>query len=173
MLMAINRWFSPAYTGGRKALVLVSALPSFAGRWLQFSGHYPPDSRNLSRMATRRAYARLAFTPFAEVVEEYQQYRQSDAWQRDGSFWSEQRKQLPPPASLSNNPLPGRSASADIIRMKLTAPEGRFVGLRHVCLTFSVRIWPSRWWHCGWDVYAVEWIMPPGLSLCGAWGRRR
>ncbi|MCX9001039.1 enterobactin non-ribosomal peptide synthetase EntF [Citrobacter portucalensis] len=66
------------------------------------------------------------FTPFAEVVEEYQQYRQSDAWQRDGAFWSEQRKQLPPPASLSNNPLPGRSASADIIRMKLTAPEGAF-----------------------------------------------
>ena len=66
------------------------------------------------------------FTPFAEVVEEYQQYRQSDAWQRDGAFWREQRKQLPPPASLSNNPLPGRSASADIIRMKLTAPEGAF-----------------------------------------------
>lgn len=66
------------------------------------------------------------FTPFAEVVEEYQQYRQSDAWQRDGAFWREQRKQLPPPASLSNNPLPGRSASADIIRMKLTAPEGTF-----------------------------------------------
>lgn len=66
------------------------------------------------------------FTPFAEVVEEYQQYRQSDAWQRDGAFWREQRKQLPPPASLSNNPLPGRSASADIIRMKLTAPEGEF-----------------------------------------------
>ncbi|WP_338843326.1 enterobactin non-ribosomal peptide synthetase EntF [Citrobacter europaeus] len=66
------------------------------------------------------------FTPFAEVVEEYQQYRQSDAWQRDGAFWSEQRKQLPPPASLSDKPLPGRSASADIIRLKLTAPEGEF-----------------------------------------------
>ena len=66
------------------------------------------------------------FTPFSEVVEEYQKYRQSDAWQRDGAFWTEQRKQLPPPASLSNKPLPGRSASADIIRLKLTAPEGEF-----------------------------------------------
>ena len=66
------------------------------------------------------------FTPFSEVVEEYQQYRQSDAWQRDGAFWTEQRKQLPPPASLSNKPLPGRSASAGIIRLKLTAPEGEF-----------------------------------------------
>ena len=66
------------------------------------------------------------FTPSSEVVEEYQQYRQSDAWQRDGAFWTEQRKQLPPPASLSNKPLPGRSASAGIIRLKLTAPEGEF-----------------------------------------------
>lgn len=66
------------------------------------------------------------FTSFAEVVEEYQQYRQSEAWQRDGAFWNAQRQQLPPPASLSNKPLPGRAASADIIRLKLTAPDGAF-----------------------------------------------
>ncbi len=41
------------------------------------------------------------FTPFADVVEEYQQYRESEAWQRDAAFWAEQRRQLPPPASLS------------------------------------------------------------------------
>lgn len=27
------------------------------------------------------------FTPFADVVEEYQQYRESEAWQRDAAFW--------------------------------------------------------------------------------------
>ena len=59
------------------------------------------------------------FTPFADVVEEYQQYRESEAWQRDAAFWAEQRRQLPPPASLSPAPLPGRSASADILRLKL------------------------------------------------------
>ncbi|XPE67335.1 condensation domain-containing protein [Shigella flexneri] len=26
-------------------------------------------------------------TPFADVVEEYQQYRESEAWQRDAGFW--------------------------------------------------------------------------------------
>ncbi|MFP1558384.1 condensation domain-containing protein [Escherichia coli] len=31
------------------------------------------------------------FTPFADVVEEYQQYRESEAWQRDAAFWAEQR----------------------------------------------------------------------------------
>ncbi len=45
-------------------------------------------------------------------MEEYQQYRESEAWQRDAAFWAEQRRQLPLPASLSPAPLPGRSASA-------------------------------------------------------------
>ncbi|ECE6290902.1 non-ribosomal peptide synthetase, partial [Salmonella enterica subsp. arizonae] len=48
------------------------------------------------------------FTPFADVVEEYQRYRQSEAWQRDGAFWAQQRRELPPPASISAAPLPGR-----------------------------------------------------------------
>ncbi|MDM2943428.1 enterobactin non-ribosomal peptide synthetase EntF [Citrobacter sp. Cm038] len=66
------------------------------------------------------------FTPFVEVVEEYQQYRDSDAYLRDGAFWNEQRRQLPPPASLSSKPLPGRATTADIIRMKLSAHDGSF-----------------------------------------------
>jgi enterobactin synthetase component F len=28
------------------------------------------------------------FTPFAEVVDEYQRYRDSEAYQRDGAFWA-------------------------------------------------------------------------------------
>ncbi|MTH44843.1 enterobactin non-ribosomal peptide synthetase EntF [Intestinirhabdus alba] len=66
------------------------------------------------------------FTPFADVVEEYLRYRESEAWQRDGEFWAGQRRQLPPPASLSDAPLDGRSATADVIRMKLNAPDGAF-----------------------------------------------
>lgn len=57
-------------------------------------------------------------------MEEYQQYRESEAWQRDAAFWAKQRRQLPPPASLSPAPLPGRSASADILRLKLNLPTG-------------------------------------------------
>ncbi|EFZ4017997.1 enterobactin synthase subunit F [Shigella flexneri] len=66
------------------------------------------------------------FTPFADVVEEYQQYRESEAWQRDAAFWVEQRRQLPPPASLSPAPLAGRSASADILRLKMEFTDGEF-----------------------------------------------
>ncbi|EKK5546594.1 enterobactin non-ribosomal peptide synthetase EntF [Enterobacter hormaechei] len=64
------------------------------------------------------------FTPFAEVVEEYQRYRDSEAYQRDGAFWAEQRKQLPSPVSLSSAPLPGRAATTDILRLKI-AMDGR------------------------------------------------
>ena len=64
------------------------------------------------------------FTPFAEVVEEYQRYRDSEAYQRDGAFWAEQRRQLPSPVSLSSAPLPGRAATTDILRLKITA-DGR------------------------------------------------
>lgn len=66
------------------------------------------------------------FTPVAEVVEEYQRYRDSEAYVRDGAFWAGQRKQLPPPVSLSSAPLPGRAATTDILRLKLTADRYAF-----------------------------------------------
>lgn len=69
------------------------------------------------------------FTPFAEVVEEYQRYRESEAWLRDGAFWAEQRKNLPSPASLSSAPLPGRASSTAIWRLKLTANKQAFTRL--------------------------------------------
>ncbi|HGK7634869.1 TPA: enterobactin synthase subunit F, partial [Klebsiella pneumoniae] len=57
--------------------------------------------------------------PFAEVVDEYQRYAGSEAWQRDKAFWQAQRQALPAPASLSAAPLGGRAAGSDIWRMKL------------------------------------------------------
>lgn len=66
------------------------------------------------------------FTPFAEVVDEYQRYRDSEAWQRDGAFWAGQRKQLPPPVSLSSAPLPGRAATTDILRLKIAMDARAF-----------------------------------------------
>lgn len=59
------------------------------------------------------------FTPFAEVVDEYQRYAGSEAWQRDKAFWQAQRQALPSPASLSAAPLGGHAAGSDIWRMKL------------------------------------------------------
>jgi enterobactin synthetase component F len=67
-----------------------------------------------------------AFTPFSEVVEEYQRYRESEACQRDKTFWAELRKALPSPASLSPAPLPGRAESTAIWRLKFTADRRAF-----------------------------------------------
>ncbi len=65
------------------------------------------------------------FTPFADVVEGISSTAKVKR-QRDAAFWAEQRRQLPPPASLSPAPLPGRSASADILRLKLEFTNGEF-----------------------------------------------
>lgn len=59
------------------------------------------------------------FTPFAEVVAEYQRYGISESFQRDKQFWQTQRQMLPPPASLSDQPLAGRAQHSDIWRLKL------------------------------------------------------
>ncbi|HFF8584949.1 TPA: enterobactin non-ribosomal peptide synthetase EntF [Raoultella ornithinolytica] len=66
------------------------------------------------------------FTPFAEVVEEYQRYYGSEAWQRDKAFWMAQRNALPSPASLSAAPLARRATSTDIWRLKLDLDAGLF-----------------------------------------------
>ncbi|MCS6067164.1 hypothetical protein LNO81_06995 [Klebsiella variicola subsp. variicola] len=38
------------------------------------------------------------------MVDEYQRYAGSEAWQRDKAFWQAQRQALPSPASLSAAP---------------------------------------------------------------------
>ncbi len=43
------------------------------------SRSYPPDRQHLLRIAAWRTNACFPFTPFADVVEEYQQYRESEA----------------------------------------------------------------------------------------------
>lgn len=84
---------------------------------------FPAITRQIA--AIYRAWQRgeatpeLPFTSFAEVVDEYQRYAGSEAWQRDKAFWQAQRQALPAPASLSAAPLGGRAAGSDIWRMKL------------------------------------------------------
>ena len=84
---------------------------------------FPAITRQIA--ASYRAWQRgeatpeSPFTPFAEVVDEYQRYAGSEAWQRDKAFWQAQRQALPAPASLSAAPLGGRAAGSDIWRMKL------------------------------------------------------
>lgn len=85
---------------------------------------FPAITRHIAALYTawRRGESAPAspFTPFAEVVEEYQRYRDSEAYGRDAAYWREVSQSLPPPVSLSASPLPGRASTADILRLKLT-----------------------------------------------------
>ncbi|MBM3069849.1 enterobactin non-ribosomal peptide synthetase EntF [Lelliottia sp. RWM.1] len=91
---------------------------------------FPAITRQITTIYTawrnRQPTPDSPFTPFSDVVEEYQHYRNSEAYQRDRAFWAEQRKQLPPPVSLSATPLPGRAATTDILRLKVTADSRAF-----------------------------------------------
>ena len=104
------------------------------------------------------------FTPFAGVVDEYQRYRESDAWQRDKVFWAEQKRILPAPASLSPAPLPGRAATTDILRLSCrldTAAFRRLTQAANQCQSADlalalVALWLGRL--CGRLDYAAGFI---------------
>ncbi|WP_413498124.1 enterobactin synthase subunit F [Buttiauxella gaviniae] len=66
------------------------------------------------------------FTPFSDVVAEYQKYRESDAWKRDATFWAEKAKQLPPPATLSTQPLTSHGSTTQLIRQSLSFGRADF-----------------------------------------------
>lgn len=104
------------------------------------------------------------FTPFAEVVEEYQRYQGSDAFVRDGAFWAEQRRALPPPVSLSSEPLPGRAATTDILRLNVAMESAAFRRLSQAMANTTpadlalalVALWLGRL--CGRTDYAAGFI---------------
>ncbi|MFW7748384.1 enterobactin non-ribosomal peptide synthetase EntF [Klebsiella quasipneumoniae] len=104
------------------------------------------------------------FTSFAEVVDEYQRYAGSEAWQRDKAFWQAQRQALPAPASLSAAPLGGRAAGSDIWRMKLEMNADAFRRLAsHVpqCQPADLALALTTLWLgrlCNWMDYAAGFI---------------
>lgn len=117
---------------GGKPLVCHQLLRVGDDRWYWYQRYhhllvdgfsFPAITRQIA--AIYRAWQRgeatpeSPFTSFAEVVDEYQRYAGSEAWQRDKAFWQAQRQALPAPASLSAAPLGGRAAGSDIWRMKL------------------------------------------------------
>lgn len=57
------------------------------------------------------------FVPFQEVVDEYQQYQQGDAFLRDAQFWREKTATLPVPATICPQPLAGQVPSNRLHRL--------------------------------------------------------
>ncbi|WP_155483217.1 condensation domain-containing protein, partial [Cronobacter sakazakii] len=69
------------------------------------------------------------FVPFKEVVDEYARYQASDACARDAAFWAQQVRELPPPATLSDQPLTGQSSTTSLIRRSLRFNDAHFATL--------------------------------------------
>ncbi|MGU0055908.1 condensation domain-containing protein [Enterobacter hormaechei] len=116
----------------------------------RFPGHYASDRRHFRCVAERGTRARLPVYPFAEVVEEYQRYRDSEAYQRDGACFGRTAQQLPSPVSLSSAPLPGHAATTDILRLKMAIDGRAFSQLAQMAGSAALPIWRLRWWCCGW-----------------------
>ncbi|AJW28917.1 enterobactin synthase subunit F [Chania multitudinisentens RB-25] len=96
--------------------------------WYQRYHHLVVDGFSFTAIARRIAniYTRLCqqqppeptpFTPFSDVVAEYQQYQQSPGYQRDADFWLNKARQLPVPATLCPQPLAGQAPSTRIHRL--------------------------------------------------------
>lgn len=104
------------------------------------------------------------FTPFAEVVEEYLRYRDSDAYLRDGTFWRDVWQSLPSPVSLSPAPLPGRAETTDVWRLKLDVDRHAFSRLSAAapqCQRADLALALSALWLgrlCGRSEYAAGFI---------------
>nr|VXZ87367.1 Enterobactin synthase component F [Klebsiella pneumoniae] len=107
------------------------------------------------------------------MVDEYQRYAGSEAWQRDKAFWQAQRQALPAPASLSAAPLGGRAAGSDIWRMKLEMNADAFRRRPAMRRSVSPLTWRWRSPRCGWAACATGWTTRRALSLCAGWVQPR
>lgn len=107
---------------------ILMRLPDDRWFWYQRYHHLVVDGFSFTAIARRIAniYTRLyqheqpeptPFTPFSDVVAEYQQYQQSPGYQRDADFWLNKARQLPTPATLCPQPLAGQAPSTRIHRL--------------------------------------------------------
>lgn len=105
--------------------------------WYQRYHHIQLDGFSITELTRRIAQIYSArvrgqaavpqpFTPFCQVVEEYQAYRRSAAHGRDVDYWEEIRRNLPEAASLSPLPLTGQAPSTRLLRQEIHLPQAAF-----------------------------------------------
>ncbi len=108
------------------------------------------------------------FVPFKEVVDEYARYQASDACARDAAFWAQQVRELPPPATLSDQPLTGHSSTTSLIRRSLRFDATHFAALMANSGGLAAPDVRWRWWRSGSVVLAGVTRTAPVSSLCAA-----
>ncbi|MBJ3815406.1 enterobactin synthase subunit F [Shimwellia pseudoproteus] len=69
------------------------------------------------------------FTAFAEVAQEYRQYRASPAWAKDAAFWREKVATMAPPVTLSALSPADQPSALPIIRQKIALNTADFAAV--------------------------------------------
>ncbi len=111
------RWQITAGTG-------ISVI-TFAGRWLQFPGHYPPDRQYLLAWLRGEPTPASPFTPFADVGKS----TSNTAKAKPGSVMRHSGGTASSTAAARvtfSGTFTGASVSADILRLKLEFTDGEF-----------------------------------------------
>ena len=120
---------------------------SFAGLTRRIAQRYTADMRGEEPGPS-------PWTPFANVVEEYQAYEASETCRQDRDFWAEKARRLPPPVTLSPAPLSGQVPTTQVLRERcvvppqlmqplLAAAEPRRLGTADIAVAL-VALWLSR-----------------------------
>ncbi len=105
--------------------------------WYQRYHHLVVDGYSFTAITRRTAdiYSALCqqidpppspFTPFGEVVDEYQHYQQSPACERDRHFWRETVSTLAAPLTLSAQPVNSAAPHRELIRQRLAFDGNHF-----------------------------------------------
>ncbi len=117
----------------------------------------------LLHMAAWRTNACFAVYAFRDVVEEYQQYRESEAWQRDADSGQNSVVNCRRPRHflrhLSGAQRFGRYSAPEtgIYRRGFRQLATQLSGVQRTDLALARQ-------PCGWGDCAIAWTMPPDLS---------
>ena len=114
----------------RHALFKVSAAPA---RWVWYQRYHHIVVDGFSVLEIARRVAQLyacrrqaeqpdpsPFTPFSDVVQEYQAFYQSEAYARDASYWQAHCAEMGPPVTLSRHDLTAHALTSHILRREVT-----------------------------------------------------
>lgn len=123
----------------RQVLMQVSAQPE-RWFWYQRFHHLMVDGFSFDALTRRivAIYNALSagktpdaspFTPFADVVTEYQEWERSSAYQQSATFWREHASELPTPVSLAADVCEASPQGIRTLQQRVTLPAAPFVAL--------------------------------------------
>ncbi|WP_246867222.1 non-ribosomal peptide synthetase [Dickeya sp. CFBP 2040] len=157
----------------RQVIMQVSAQPE-RWFWYQRFHHLMVDGFSFDALTRRMVtiYNALIagetpqaspFTPFADVVAEYQAWERSPACQQAAAFWRDHASQLPTPVSLAADVCETAPAGTRTLYQQVTLPAAPFVTLAEQ--RFGGKVQPAEIAMAALAVYLYRMSGEPRLSV--------